>query len=107
MNKSILNILNLEVKEDEKIKKLNELADEIEWAKKIVSGEFKKCKCCNDYYLTKSFFEETEEKKTRICTYSDPINSGGNDYADGVVRITYEVCPKGHKNEIDRKESLY
>lgn len=38
---------------------------------------------------------DTETKNARICIYRDPINSGGNDYADGFVDITYSICPKG------------
>ena len=45
-----------------------------------------------------------ETKPARICIYEDPINSGSNDYVDGYTDITYSICPKGHKHEIDRKE---
>ena len=62
------------------------------------------CEECEDYYLPKSFFIEKETKPTKICIYEDPINSGGNDYVDGYVDITYRICPKGHKHDVNRTE---
>ena len=73
-------------------------------ARGILSGKFKYCPECDDYYLAKSYLSDTETKPTRICIYEDPINSGGNDYADGFVDITYSICPKGHRREVDRTE---
>ena len=51
----------------------------------ILSGKFQYCQDCDDYYLAKSFLSDSETKNARICIYQDPINSGGNDYADGNV----------------------
>ena len=70
----------------------------------ILSGKFQYCQDCDDYYLAKSFLSDSETKNARICIYQDPINSGGNDYADGYVDIKYSICPKGHKHEVSRKE---
>ena len=54
--------------------------------------------------MDQSFFTEKQTIITQICTYRDPINSGGNNYVDGYADITYRVCPKGHKLVVDRKE---
>ena len=85
-------------------KELDELAKDIEEAKGLLSGKYTYCKICDDFYLSKSFFEEKETKESRICVYEDFINSGGNQYADGYIDIVYKVCPKGHKHEISRTE---
>lgn len=106
MNKVIENILNGSYSEESKKKQLDVLSDEIRIAKDIINGKYKYCHECNDYYITESFLTRNEHKEAKICTYCDPINSGGNDYADGYVDITYSICPKGHKHEIDRKERL-
>lgn len=106
MEKIIEEILKRKTSDEAKIKALNKLQQDIEIAKDIISGKFKYCEDCNDYYLRESFLSKQETKPARICTYNDPINSGGNDYADGYIDIIYEVCPKGHKHEISRKERL-
>lgn len=106
MNKVIKDIVDRNCSKEDKNKALDLLTDEIEMAKGILSGKYQYCKKCDDYYLTKSFLAEHETKETKICTYCDPINSGGNDYTDGYVDITYNVCPKGHKHEVDRKERI-
>lgn len=104
MNKLIKNIIDKTCSDEQKKKELDKLNDEIKMAKDIISGKFQYCPYCNDYYLTKSYLTDKESKNVKICIYEDPINSGGNDYADGIVDITYGICPKGHKYEIDRKE---
>lgn len=104
MNKTVKDIIDRKCSDEEKNKALNLLSDDIEMARGILSGKFKYCPDCDDYYLAKSYLSDTETKNTRICIYQDPINSGGNDYADGYVDITYSICPKGHKHEVNRKE---
>ena len=104
MNKIIKDIIDRNCSKEEKDKSLVLLADEIEMAKGILSGKYQYCKKCDDYYLTKSFLTEAESKETRICVWSDPINSGGNEYEDGYVDITYSVCPKGHRYEVNKQE---
>ena len=104
MNKTIKDILDRNCTDKEKNKTLDSLIDDINMAKGILSGKFEYCPECNDYYLFKSYFTERERKPTQICVYEDPINSGGNDYVDGEIHITYKVCPKGHRHEIYRKE---
>lgn len=104
MNKIIKDIIDRNCTDEEKKKALNSLSNEINMAKGILSGKFKYCPDCDDYYLSKSYLTETETKETKICVYCDPINSGGNDYDDGYVDITYSICPKGHKHQINRKE---
>lgn len=107
MNKFIKDIIEKSCSDKQKKKELDKLGDEIEMAKGILSGEFKYCKECDDYYLSKSYLIEKETNEARICVYKDIINSGGNEYEDGFVDITYSICPKGHKCEISRKERLY
>lgn len=104
MNKVIQNIINRTCSKEEKNKALDELSEEIKVAKGIISGKYKYCPDCDDYYLAKSFLSDGETKPTRICIYEDPINSGGNDYVDGYVNITYSICPKGHRHEVSRNE---
>lgn len=104
MNKFIKDIIDRKCTNKEKNKALDLLSDDIEMARGILSGKFKYCPDCDDYYLAKSYLSDTETKDTKICIYEDPINSGGNDYADGYAYITYSICPKGHKHEVNRKE---
>lgn len=104
MLKDIENIIISETTDDEKLEALKQYEDDIKTAKDIINGKLTYCEECEDYYLTKSFFPEKESIPTEICTYRDPINSGGNDYVDGYVDIIYRVCPKGHKHVVDRKE---
>lgn len=104
MNNIIKDIINKNCSEEEKNKALDLLSDEIEIAKGILSGKYKYCPKCDDYYLAKSFFEEIETKRTKICIFKDIINSGGDEYVDGFVDTTYSVCPKGHKYEVSRIE---
>lgn len=104
MNKLIQNIISKNCKNEEKYKELESLEDEIKIAKGILSGKFKYCPKCDDYYLAKSFLTDEETKNAKICIYNDPINSGGNEYADGYVDIKYSVCPKNHKIEVSRNE---
>ena len=106
MNDVIKEIIESNMTKHEKLDALNKIRDDIDIAKDIIAGKFKYCKKCGDYYLSESFITRNETKPTRICTYQEPINSGGNDYADGYADIVYEICPKGHKHEISRKERL-
>lgn len=104
MNNIIKDIINKNCSKEEKNKVLDSLSDEIVMAKGILSGRYKYCPDCDDYYLAKSYLAETETKEMQICVYQDIINSGGNEYADGFVDITYSICPKGHKHEVSRSE---
>ena len=104
MHKLILDLLNKTERKDKLLDEINELQDSLDIAKKICSGEFGYCKKCNDYYLAKSFIHEQEIVSERVCTYSDPINSSGDEYEDKNIRYTYLICPKGHKGEINREE---
>ena len=104
MNSIISNIIHKKCSIHEKRKELDLLSRDIEIANDILNGKFGYCKECDDFYLTKSFITEHETMPTQICVYEDPINSGANDYVDGYADITYSICPKGHKHEIERKE---
>ena len=104
MDKIIKDIIISRMTNQDKKERLDNLLNDINIAKDILSGRLTYCKECDDYYLSKSFLSEHETKPTRICIYEDPINSGGDDYVNGYADITYSICPKGHKHEIDRKE---
>lgn len=104
MNDVIKKIVESKLSKDEKIHSLKKLSDDIEMANGILSGEFVYCAECDDYYLAQSFLIDTKTENTQILIYSDPINSGGNEYADGYVDITYSICPKGHRKQIARSE---
>lgn len=104
MNKIIKDIIGRKYTKEEKVKILDSLSDDIKIAKELLSDKYKYCPECDDYYLSKSYLTEVETKPTQICVYEDPINSGGNDYVDGDAYITYKICPKGHKHEINREE---
>lgn len=104
MNKVVQDILKSYHTKDAQLKALSELADDINFAKNVIDGTYKYCKECDDYYLTKSFLHDSEKRESRICVYENYINSGGNEYVDGYIHIKYEICPKGHKREIERTE---
>lgn len=104
MNKIIKDIIDSRCSYKEKNKALDLLSNDIDIARGILSGEFKYCPECDDYYLSKSYLTDNETRPTKICVYEDPINSGGNDYVDGFADIIYSICPKGHKHEVDKKE---
>ena len=104
MNNIIKDIIDRKCTKEEKNKALDLLSDEIEMAKGILSGKYKHCPKCDDYYLTESFLTDLETKETKICVYQGIINSGENEYEDGYVDITYSICPKGHKYEVSRDE---
>lgn len=99
-------VIDNKISIEQRNNKLDTLAKDIEEAKGLLLGKYTYCKDCDDFYLSKSFFEETETKEEKICVYQDFINSGGNEYANGFVDIMYKVCPKGHKHVIDRIERL-
>ena len=104
MNSVIKDIIKRKVDTEDKYKALESLEKDIEVAKKILSGEMIYCEDCEDHYLARSFFQDTEMKRESVCIYADPINSGGNEYADRDVLYTYKICPKGHKHLVNRKE---
>lgn len=104
MNSIIKDIINKHCSKEEKNKALDLLSDEIKLAKGILSGKYKHCPDCDDYYLAKSYLIESETIEADICVYEDIINSGGNEYERGYIDITYSICPKGHKHEVSRRE---
>jgi hypothetical protein len=88
----------------QKAEEINKIKESINIAERIFSGEFAYCKSCGDYFLSKSFVEETEIVDERVCVYSDPINSSGDEYKTKAVGYTYKYCPKGCKHVVARKE---
>ena len=72
MNSVIKDILKRKVNIEDKRNALNSIEKDIEIAKKILSGEMIYCENCDDYFLARSFFQDTETKKESICTYSYP-----------------------------------
>lgn len=107
LHKIVKDILDSNINSEEKKHQLDEIKSSIELAEKIFSGELTYCKKCGDYYLSKSFFIETEMVDENVCVYSDPINSGGDEYKIKKVCYTYKICPKGCKHQINREESLF
>lgn len=105
LHKIVKDILDANSTPEEKRRELNEIKTSIELAEKIFSGELIYCKKCGDYYLSRSFFIDTETVDERVCVYSDPINSGGDEYETKKVRYTYKICPKGCKHQINREEN--
>ena len=104
MNTTIKGIILESSTNEEKLKKLEVLEKEIEIAKGIVKDEYRYCRTCDDYYLKDSFLPRVERKNGKICVYQDPINSGGNEYEDGIIETTYDLCPKGHRCNKHTKE---
>lgn len=88
----------------DKLDEIKEIEKDLKLVKDIVCGKYTYCNECNDYYLSKSFLKDVKTKGCKICVYEDPINSGGNDYVKGTLRLTYRICPKGHKTIIEREE---
>ena len=80
----------------ETIEKIKNSCDE---ALQYLSGEYKFCPHCKDFYRKKSFELISETKKEKVCVYEDIINSGGNEYEDQMVTRTYYICPKNHRIE--------
>lgn len=104
MDKNVKSIITSRGTNEEKLKVLESLSQDIQTAKDIINGKYAYCEECGDYYLSKSFFTDNKTERTKICVYEDPINSGGNDYVDGYIDITYSICPKGHKHIINKVE---
>ena len=103
MDKNIKEIIDDDNQTKEnKIKKLNSLSEDIKNALNIVSGDYKYCEDCDDYYFSESFIKKKEIEETEICVYQDYINSGNNQYEKGYIDVSYIICPKGHKHEVSR-----
>ena len=98
-------ILKADITLQDKKNKIKELQESIDLANRIFSGEFTYCKKCGDYFLSKSFFTDSEVVNENVCIYSDPINSGGDEYQMKKVKYTYKYCPKGCKHLITREEN--
>lgn len=104
MNPVIRDILDRKVPNADKVKALKTLEQEIKIAQGVIQGSYCYCEDCDDYFLKQSFTEESGVESCKICTYEDPINSGGNEYVQGIAHITYRVCPRGHRKETHRRE---
>lgn len=102
MNKIIKDKINDTCSKEDKIKSLNSLSEDIKKALSIISGYFKYCNDCDDYFPSESFIKKKEVKETEVCVYQDYINSGNNEYEKRYIDVTYIICPKGHKHEISR-----
>ena len=73
MDKNIENIVTSSMSNEEKLKVLKSLSQDIQIAKDIINCKYTYCEECGDYYLSKSFFTENKIEQTKICTYEDPI----------------------------------
>ena len=102
MNNVIKDNIKRKCDAESKKKALLSLKEDIEIAEKILSGEMIYCEDCEDYYFAKSFFTIQERKNEWVCSYYDPINSGGNEYEMQIVINHYRICPKGHKHLIGK-----
>lgn len=97
MKQFIKDIIFSNEEADIKLQELDEIIEDIQTAKEVINLEYTYCEDCDDYYLTSSYGTKNEIKEEKICTYEDPINSGGNEYTMGKVYYLYSICPKGHK----------
>jgi hypothetical protein len=105
MNKVIQNILNSNRAKDEKAKEADIFVKQFEIEKGVFRLEtYIYCPNCDDYYLAQYFCEDPKITEARIRVYEDGINSSGNEYADGFLRIRHLVCPKGHKHTLTRNK---
>ena len=102
MNNVIKDIIKRKCSKEDKVKALSSLKEDIAIAEKIISGELSYCEDCDDYYLSSSFQIQTKRETQLVCVYSDPINSGGDEYANKNCNITYRICPKNHKKIINK-----
>jgi hypothetical protein len=96
MDSTIKTILNAQMKKERKLYALNELSKDIEFAKDVISGKYKYCKECDDYYLAQSFIVESR--------YDFAKDDNKNECRDKLIYVMFETCPKGHKKEIYREE---
>lgn len=97
MDKTIKNILDRYCPKSDKLKALESLQQDIIFAKGVLEGKFRRCPHCDDYYLVKSFQVTSRNEDVQVCTYEDPINSGGNEYSVQKMHRKYSICPKGHE----------
>ena len=67
MNKIIKDIVAGKEKKKDKEKALQALMDDIRIANLILSGHFRYCPVCDDYYITDSFLLSTETKPVKLC----------------------------------------
>lgn len=104
MHSIIKNILDGNVTNQKKMEEIEAIKESIVIAEQIFAGKFTYCKTCGDYFLSKSFFEDTEIVNEEVCTYNVPISSRGDQYENRPVRYTYKYCPKGCKHMIKREE---
>ena len=98
-------IINQSLTIEQKRHLLHEFEESIELANKYLE-EYRYCPSCKDFYLKKSYIIDTEYNVENVCTYSDPINSGGDEYERRKVKYTNRLCPKGHIVERIGREDL-
>ena len=98
-------IANQSMSVEEKQHILYEFQESINLAEKYLT-EYRYCPHCQEFYISKSFFIDTSYEEENVCTYSDPINSGGNEYERRRIKYTNLMCPKGHVVEEINREDL-
>ena len=84
MEKIIKDILDRYCPKSDKIKALENLQQDIIFAKGVLEGKFRKCPHCDDYYLVKSF-----QLTSR--------NESDNEHETSKMLRKYSICPKGHE----------
>lgn len=98
-------IINQSLSTTKKRSLLYEFKESIELALKYLE-EYEYCSVCKDFYLSKSFITDVRYDTENVCTYSDPINSGGNEYERRKIKYTERICPKGHVVKVINREDL-
>lgn len=106
MTDLIKSILNSCETEERKVEQLDELEQDIKLARKVLSGEYAYCEECDDYYRSQSFTRSNASEIETVCTFEDPINSGGNEYSKAKVSKTLLICPKGHERVLNKTQTL-
>ena len=101
MNNTISEILfNTSLKNKSKKDKITDIKNSCEEALKYLSGEYRFCPYCKEFYRKKSFEFVTRTREENVCVYEDIINSGGNEYEKQMVTRNYRICPKDHWLEV-------
>lgn len=101
----IRSIIQGNFKVTEKIKLLSELHKTIdndlrEAGEQIYKG-YKYCKHCQEYYRENTFENKAEHETREICTFRSLAEFDEDKYENKDCIVTYQICPMGHKEEIN------
>ena len=104
MNKIVKDIVAGKEKKKDKEKALQALMDDIRIANLILSGHFKYCPKCDDYYITDSFLLSTETKPAKLCNKDHTDRKGSK---KEIIKSQYLICPKGHRLKFDKNDKQF